>query len=136
MFDACRGGCMAAKFFTGLPLDGPDPECVLGHGEAALAAAAAPPKPSVDHSRARRALVPVTGGQAALQRVAGLMPWFESVAEAERRAKRTLPPSVFKAIRAGTERGLTLDDNVAAFSELGFAPHVAGCGPSASWRRR
>ena len=35
MFDACQGGCMAAKFFTGLPLDGPDPECVLGHGEAA-----------------------------------------------------------------------------------------------------
>ena len=29
---------MAAKFFTGLPLDGPDPECVHGHGEAALAA--------------------------------------------------------------------------------------------------
>jgi mycofactocin radical SAM maturase len=51
-FDACRGGCMAAKFFTGLPLDGPDPECVLGHGEAALARrAAAPPRPSVDHSR-------------------------------------------------------------------------------------
>ena len=24
---------MAAKFFTGLPLDGPDPECVSGHGE-------------------------------------------------------------------------------------------------------
>lgn len=63
MYDACRGGCMAAKFFTGLPLDGPDPECVLGHGEAALAArAAAPPKPSADHSRrqARRARVPVT----------------------------------------------------------------------------
>ena len=38
-FDSCRGGCMAAKFFTGLPLDGPDPECVQGHGEAALAAA-------------------------------------------------------------------------------------------------
>src|SRR5215470_476337 len=35
-YDACRGGCMAAKFFTGLPLDGPDPECVLGHGDAAL----------------------------------------------------------------------------------------------------
>ena len=31
-FDACQGGCMAAKFFTGLPLDGPDPECVKGHG--------------------------------------------------------------------------------------------------------
>ena len=27
---------MAAKFFTGLPLDGPDPECVKGHGERAL----------------------------------------------------------------------------------------------------
>ena len=36
-FDSCRGGCMAAKFFTGLPLDGPDPECVQGYGEQALA---------------------------------------------------------------------------------------------------
>ncbi len=35
-FDSCRGGCMAAKFFTGLPLDGPDPECVRGYGEEAL----------------------------------------------------------------------------------------------------
>ncbi|GAA0319625.1 mycofactocin radical SAM maturase [Kineococcus aurantiacus] len=34
-FDSCRGGCMAAKFFTGLPLDGPDPECVRGFGEQA-----------------------------------------------------------------------------------------------------
>jgi hypothetical protein len=44
---------MAAKFFTGLPLDGPDPECVKGHGEAALAAvvAGSAPKPSLDHSR-------------------------------------------------------------------------------------
>jgi hypothetical protein len=25
---------MAAKFFTGLPMDGPDPECVQEHGEA------------------------------------------------------------------------------------------------------
>jgi mycofactocin radical SAM maturase len=53
-FDACRGGCMAAKFFTGLPLDGPDPECVQGYGEAALASVsssgAAIPKPSLDHS--------------------------------------------------------------------------------------
>ncbi len=40
-YDACQGGCMAAKFFTGLPLDAPDPECVLGHGETALAAAGA-----------------------------------------------------------------------------------------------
>ena len=37
-YDSCQGGCMAAKFFTGLPLDGPDPECVLGYGEQELAA--------------------------------------------------------------------------------------------------
>ena len=36
-YDSCRGGCMAAKFFTGLPLDGPDPECVKGYGELQLA---------------------------------------------------------------------------------------------------
>jgi len=52
-FDACRGGCMAAKFFTGLPLDGPDPECVQGHGAAALAGRAAViPRSPVDHSHA------------------------------------------------------------------------------------
>ncbi|HUZ54016.1 MAG TPA: mycofactocin radical SAM maturase [Streptosporangiaceae bacterium] len=72
-FDACRGGCMAAKFFTGLPLDGPDPECVLGHGEAALAAVgvaggATLPRPSPDHSRPPRpprqsSPVPVTIGR-------------------------------------------------------------------------
>ncbi|WP_166870958.1 mycofactocin radical SAM maturase [Salinibacterium sp. ZJ450] len=51
-FDTCRGGCMAAKFFTGLPLDGPDPECVQGYGEQALLArdADATPRSSVDHS--------------------------------------------------------------------------------------
>jgi [mycofactocin precursor peptide]-tyrosine decarboxylase / 3-amino-5-[(4-hydroxyphenyl)methyl]-4,4-dimethylpyrrolidin-2-one synthase len=50
-YDACRGGCMASKFFTGLPLDGPDPECVYGHGETALAAAAGPaPHPGPGHS--------------------------------------------------------------------------------------
>ena len=63
-FDACRGGCMAAKFFTGLPLDGPDPECVKGHGEAALATAgpATTPRPSADHSH-RTGPVPVTIGR-------------------------------------------------------------------------
>ncbi|MGW4131934.1 mycofactocin radical SAM maturase [Amycolatopsis japonica] len=60
-FDACRGGCMAAKFFTGLPLDGPDPECVRGHGEPALADVTRVPKPSLDHSHRRRP-VPVTIG--------------------------------------------------------------------------
>jgi mycofactocin radical SAM maturase len=55
LFDKCRGGCMAAKFFTGLPIDGPDPECVLGHGERLLAARgdAPAPRPSVDMSRRR-----------------------------------------------------------------------------------
>jgi pre-mycofactocin synthase len=52
--------------------------------------------------------------------------WFESVAEAERRAKQVLPASVFAAIKAGTERGVTLSDNLAAFDELGFVPSVAG----------
>ncbi len=49
-YDSCRGGCMAAKFFTGLPLSGPDPECVRGHGERALAGVAAAPRPDRDHS--------------------------------------------------------------------------------------
>jgi mycofactocin radical SAM maturase len=59
-FDSCRGGCMAAKFFTGLPLDGPDPECVKGHGQAALSEVTVgrTPKPAPDHSRRARA-VPV-----------------------------------------------------------------------------
>ena len=52
-YDACRGGCMAAKFFTGLEMTDPDPECVFGHGETALAAKKIQliPKPSPDHSR-------------------------------------------------------------------------------------
>jgi len=67
-YDTCRGGCMAAKFFTGLPLDGPDPECVRGHGEALLADRpedrAGMPKPSADHSReAARRPVPIRIGR-------------------------------------------------------------------------
>jgi pre-mycofactocin synthase len=52
--------------------------------------------------------------------------WFESVAEAQRRARRRLPASVYSALLAGAERGQTREDNVAAFAELGFAPHVVG----------
>src|SRR3979409_2506684 len=51
--------------------------------------------------------------------------WFESVAEAERRARRGLPRSVFLAINGGSEGGVTLAENCSAFRELGFAPHVA-----------
>jgi len=51
--------------------------------------------------------------------------WFETVAEAQRRAKKRLPKSVYMALVAGSEQGITLDDNVRAFSELGFRPHIA-----------
>ncbi len=56
--------------------------------------------------------------------------WFETVAEAERRAKRRLPRSVYGALVAGSEGGATLRDNLDAFGELGFAPHVAGLSAS------
>ena len=153
-YDACRGGCMAAKFFTGLPLDGPDPECVKGHGETALdrARRRRPSRcPAPDHSkpdrdrpcrsrsvRARpphrsRRTEPVTRTpRRVLARAAwesppdGQNPWFETVAEAQRRAKKRLPKSVYGALVAGSETGLSLDDNLAAFGELGFAPHVVG----------
>ncbi|CAN5918679.1 mycofactocin biosynthesis FMN-dependent deaminase MftD [soil metagenome] len=52
--------------------------------------------------------------------------WFETVAQAQRRARRRLPRSVYSAIVAGTEQGLSYTDNLTAFSELEFAPHVAG----------
>jgi pre-mycofactocin synthase len=56
-------------------------------------------------------------------------PWFESVAVAQRRARRRLPAPVYGALLAGSERGQTATDNQAAFSELGLAPHVAGHQP-------
>jgi mycofactocin radical SAM maturase len=63
-FGACHGGCMAAKFFTGLPMDGPDPECVLGHGEKALVMAGgsqAPASVGPGHAKPGRP-VPVAFG--------------------------------------------------------------------------
>lgn len=55
-FDACQGGCMAAKFFTGMPIDGPDPECVKGEGERFLVSVPVilAPRPSLDHSKPSR----------------------------------------------------------------------------------
>jgi L-lactate dehydrogenase (cytochrome)/glycolate oxidase len=52
--------------------------------------------------------------------------WFETVAVAQRRAERRLPKSVYNALVAGSEKGLSSKDNLASFDELGFAPHVAG----------
>jgi len=59
--------------------------------------------------------------------VASSRHWFESVAEARRRARRRLPRSVYLAIEAGAEAGITREDNTGAFAELRFAPpRVAG----------
>ncbi|WP_408896515.1 pre-mycofactocin synthase MftD [Nocardioides sp. R1-1] len=57
------------------------------------------------------------------------MVWMETVAEAQRRARRRLPPSVYSALLAGSERGSSYDDNTRAFAELGLAPRVAGHAP-------
>ena len=62
---------MAAKFFTGLPLDGPDPECVEGYGVPALAQERVKPKSSVDHSRGtKQGPIPLSYDEAALSQVA------------------------------------------------------------------
>lgn len=52
--------------------------------------------------------------------------WFETVMEARKRARQRLPRSVYLALLAGSERGITYRENIDAFSELGFAPHIAG----------
>ena len=51
--------------------------------------------------------------------------WFETVAIAQQRAKKRLPKSVYGALIAGSEKGVTLNDNLTAFDQLGFAPHIA-----------
>src|SRR6476619_237406 len=50
--------------------------------------------------------------------------WFETVAIAQQRAKKRLPKSVYSSLISASEKGLTACDNVEAFAELGFAPHV------------
>ncbi|MGW4125859.1 mycofactocin radical SAM maturase [Nocardia sp. NPDC004711] len=70
-YDSCRGGCMAAKFFTGLPLDGPDPECVRGNAELALAGmTGVRPLPDKDHSRTARGRRPVVLGMPSVAGIA------------------------------------------------------------------
>lgn len=61
-FDACQGGCMAAKFFTGIPLDGPDPECVKGHGAELLADVDAADRPDPGPGHTKVALLSRSGG--------------------------------------------------------------------------
>ena len=52
--------------------------------------------------------------------------WFETVSIAQERAKKRLPRSAYSALLGGSEKGLTVNGNNAAFNELGFAPHVIG----------
>ncbi len=52
--------------------------------------------------------------------------WFETVAVAQRRAEKRLPKSVYGALIAGSEKGLSSKDNLESFDQLGFAPHIAG----------
>src|SRR5690242_14891516 len=52
--------------------------------------------------------------------------WFETVAFCQQAAKKRLPKSVYSSLVAASERGVTVADNVDAFGELGFAPHVIG----------
>ncbi len=63
-------------------------------------------------------------------------PWFESVAVAQERARKRLPKPVYGALVAGSERGQTIDDNQRAFTEIQFAPHVAGQRPERSMATR
>lgn len=52
--------------------------------------------------------------------------WFETVSEAQRRAKRRLPAPVYSALLAGAEAGQSYRDNLAAFSEISFVPRLIG----------
>ncbi|OBG88861.1 alpha-hydroxy-acid oxidizing enzyme [Mycobacterium sp. NS-7484] len=52
--------------------------------------------------------------------------WFETVAIAQQRAKKRLPKSAYSSLISASEKGVTVSDNVEAFAELGFAPHVVG----------
>ncbi|MEY4130625.1 MAG: mycofactocin system-associated heme/flavin dehydrogenase [Actinomycetota bacterium] len=55
--------------------------------------------------------------------------WFETVAVAQRRARKRVPSSVYNAIIGGAEKGVSLSSNMVTFDSLGFAPHVAGLSP-------
>jgi pre-mycofactocin synthase len=50
---------------------------------------------------------------------------IESVADAQRRAKKRLPRPIYTALISGNEKGVTMRANVQAFSEIGWRPLVA-----------
>ncbi len=52
------------------------------------------------------------------------------MAVAQARAKKRLPKSVYGALIAGTERGLSMNDNMSAFDEIGIRPVTAGQPPT------
>lgn len=56
--------------------------------------------------------------------------WFETVAIAQARAKKRLPRSVYGALIAGSEKGLSMRSNTESFDVLEFAPHIAGLAPT------
>src|SRR5690349_18229572 len=47
---------------------------------------------------------------------------FETVAQAEREARRRLPKAVLSSLQGGREQGLSLRDNRTAFGELALMP--------------
>ena len=53
------------------------------------------------------------------------MKTIETLAEAQRRAKRRLPKDIYNSLVAGTEKGVTTQANVEIFDEVGFLPRVA-----------
>jgi len=53
--------------------------------------------------------------------------WFETVAEAQRRAQKRLPKSVYGALIAGSEKGLSMRDNLDSFDQLGLHLTLLAC---------
>ena len=66
------------RFFTGLPLDGPDPECVQGYGAPALAGDRDKPRPRADHSRTGSVPLTLSAGPPRAPAVAPARPCSES----------------------------------------------------------
>jgi hypothetical protein len=53
--------------------------------------------------------------------------WFETVAVAQRRAQKRLPRSVYGALIAGSEKGLSSADDHGQFDELDSPPRRGPC---------